>query len=512
MASTSAKGPTGLSKLLNITSASQIVGALLGFLVIRFVARAIYRIYFHPLRHFPGPKLNAATRIPFHIAIWKGTRDKLFQDLHRKYGHVVRVNHDELSVTDPNAWKDIYGHGTKGTAGSVPHKDWFKYGSSPNGAVSIILARDQDHSRQRKIFTPAFSDRALKQQEPLFVKYVDKLVTRLRQTVENNPNEKLDMVRLYNFCTFDVMGDLTFGEPLHMLDKGDYDPWVSTIFASLKVGSYLSVMMAYPWLWRAFKKYVPESVNKRRMDHFNHSVTRVTKRLDKGRDTEGVDLWDLVLGQKEGRGLTRGEMDANSSIFMIAGTETTATLVSGLTYLLLRNPECMEKLNDEIRGAFASDADMTMEQLAALPYLASCLKEAFRLYPPVPLGLPRLTPQDGSTVVGQFIPPGVVLSIPQHAMYTHEKNFKRPFEFLPQRWLGDPEFDADERQCLQPFSIGSRDCLGKNMAYHEMRLIIAKTLYNFDIELCPESNNWEEQATYILWEKKPLVCKLRPVN
>ena len=185
------------------------------------------------------------------------------------------------------------------------------------------------------------------------------------------------------------------------------------------------------------------------MDHFNHSVTRVTKRLDKGRDTEGVDLWDLVLGQKEGRGLTRGEMDANSSIFMIAGTETTATLVSGLTYLLLRNPECMEKLNDEIRGAFASDADMTMEQLAALPYLASCLKEAF------------LTPQDGSTVVGQFIPPGVVLYIPQHAMYTHEKNFKRPFEFLPQRWLGDPEFDADERQCLQPFSIGSRDCLGK---------------------------------------------------
>jgi hypothetical protein len=127
MASTSAKGPTGLSKLLNITSASQIVGALLGFvsvvmrdrnlrkrtsanvrqLVVRFVARAIYRVYFHPLRHFPGPKLNAATRIPFHIAIWKGTRDKLFQDLHRKYGHIVRVNHDELSVTDPNAWKDV---------------------------------------------------------------------------------------------------------------------------------------------------------------------------------------------------------------------------------------------------------------------------------------------------------------------------------------------------------------------------------------------------------------------
>jgi cytochrome P450 len=310
------------------------------------------------------------------------------------------------------------------------------------------------------------------------------------------------------------MGDLTFGEPLHMLDKAEYDPWVSTIFASLKTGSYLSVMMSYPWLWRAFKQFIPESVNKKRLDHFNHSVTRVSKRLEKGRDadTEGVDLWSLVLAQKEGRGLTRGEMDANASLFMIAGTETTATLVSGMTFLLLRNPEHMKTLVDEIRTAFASTNDMTMERLAALPYLAACIKEAFRLYPPVALGLPRLTPPNGSTVAGHFIPPHTALTIPQHAMYTLETNFKRPMEYLPQRWLGDEEFDSDEKQCLQPFSVGSRDCVGKNMAYHEMRLIMAKVLYSFDLELCPESYDWDDQNTYILWEKKPLICKLKAVK
>ena len=121
----------------------------------------------------------------------------------------------------------------------------------------------------------------------------------------------------------------------------------------------------------------------------------------------------------------------------------------------------MAKLNHEIRSAFASDADMTMEQLAALPYLSACIKEDFRIYPPVPLGLPRLTPQDGSTVVGQYVPPGTIIMIPQHAMYLSDKNFKRPTEFLPQRWMGDPEFESDERQCVQPFSIGSRDCVGK---------------------------------------------------
>ena len=154
-------------------------------------------------------------------------------------------------------------------------------------------------------------------------------------------------------------------------------------------------------------------------------------------------------------------MDANASLFMIAGTETTATLVSGLTFFLLSKPECMKKLVDEIRGAFASAEDMTMERLAALPYLNACMKEALRMYPPVPLGLPRVTPKDGSTISGQFVPPDTILVIPQQAMFTLEKNFKRGMEFIPERWLGDSRFDGDERQAVQPFSVGSRDCLGK---------------------------------------------------
>lgn len=146
---------------------------------------------------------------------------------------------------------------------------------------------------------------------------------------------------------------------------------------------------------------------------------------------------------------------------MIAGTETTATLVSGLTYFLLTNPESMKKVVTEIRGAFTSADEMTMEKLAALPYLAATIKEAFRLYPPVPQGLPRITPADGSTIGGTFIPPNTMVSVPQLAMYTHPQNFKQPMEFIPERWLGDSRFDNDAKYCLQPFAVGTRDCLGK---------------------------------------------------
>lgn len=52
--------------------------------------------------------------------------------------------------------------------------------------------------------------------------------------------------------------------------------------------------------------------------------------------------------------------------------------------------------------------------------------------------------------------------------------------------------------------------MGKNLAYHEMRLIFAKLLWNFDIELCPESDNWTDQRIFILWEKHPLMVKFKP--
>jgi cytochrome P450 len=90
-----------------------------------------------------------------------------------------------------------------------------------NGSPNLIQAREADHSRQRKIFTPAFSDRALKQQEPLFLKYIDQLVSKLKASIEQSPEKSIDMVRMYNFTTFDVMGDLTFGEPLHMLENAE---------------------------------------------------------------------------------------------------------------------------------------------------------------------------------------------------------------------------------------------------------------------------------------------------
>jgi cytochrome P450 len=154
---------------------------------------------------------------------------------------------------------------------------------------------------------------------------------------------------------------------------------------------------------------IPKSVHEKRKQHLAHSSERVNTRL--AMKTDRPDIWTYILrrteSEKNEKGLSLEQMYSNASTFMIAGTETTATQLSGLTYQLLKNPKVMEKLTVEIRVAFPSRGEITMQSLAQLEYLNACLEEGLRFYPPVAVGLPRITPKPGAIVCGQFVPAGV---------------------------------------------------------------------------------------------------------
>lgn len=146
---------------------------------------------------------------------------------------------------------------------------------------------------------------------------------------------------------------------------------------------------------------------------------------------------------------------------MVAGTETTATLLSGATYHLLSNPQYLSRLQAELRQNFTKVADLRLEPLAKLTYLEAVLKESLRMYPPVPIGLPRVSPPGGMQVGGHFVPEGTILAVHHLSTYRHPDNFKDAHSFRPERWLGDPEFKDDKLDSLEPFSVGPRNCLGK---------------------------------------------------
>ncbi|KAK4635985.1 Cytochrome P450 monooxygenase lcsI [Fulvia fulva] len=475
-------------------------------LYLLFTFASAVHVYFGPLSKFPGPKYRAFSRIPRILCMIRGDEATVIPELHRRYGPVVRIAPNELSFRgDAQAFKDI--HGFKKAGQNHVFKDKFFYGKPFNGVDSLITADDANHSRQRKLVAHAFADKSLKDLEPMLKTWSGTMQRKLAEQA----GKPVDMLKYYNCTTFDIMGDLSFNEGLNMLEDGEYSSWVQAIFLGIKNTSQLRALK----MSSSFGKYIVDKwffqsqfFRRKQAEHWNYSKDRVDRRL-KMSPPERPDLWSKILEKASGPdGLTIEEHRSLASLFMIAGTETTATALSGVTYYLLRNPQYMKKLTTEIREAHASYDDITLESIQKLKYLHAVLQEGLRMYPPVPSTLSRMTPSGGVTICGQFVPENTSLGIHHLSTYRSEDNFKNPYKFAPERFLGDPEYANDNLSALEPFSTGPRNCVGKNLAWHEMRLLLCTTLLHFDLELCEESSNWPDQKIHILWEKKPLWCKL----
>ncbi|KAK3672299.1 hypothetical protein LTR78_007839 [Recurvomyces mirabilis] len=492
---------------------STIAFTFLGLVLIGYLINILYVAFLGPLSKFPGPPFRALSKLPAIQTMFAGRDGEVYAELHRQYGPIVRIAPHQLSYNGgAKAWNEIYGFRKPGTGKLAKDKTF--YGRPMNGVDGPITADDANHSRQRKILSHAFSDKALKEQEPLLKHWAEKMQQKmLEQATAGKP---VDVLKMLNCTTFDIMGDLTFAESLDMLEESEYSPWVKTIFASIKFGTMIRGVKTYSpmvdSLVTSLLARVP-AVQKKAKEHFGYSSDRVDRRLD--REPERPDLWSRILEKSpldaEG-GLTLGEHHSIASLFMLAGTETTATALSGTTYHLLKNPDTMAKLNEEVRSAFLSFEDMHLESLARQKYLVAVIQEGLRMYPPVPIALPRRAPEGGVTIEGEYVPAGTTVGVHHLATNSSKTHFKHAKEFRPERWLGAEEFKDDHLDAMEPFSVGPRNCLGKNLAWHEMRLLLATLIFHFDIKLNSESEQWDDQKIYTLWEKKPLMCTLTPVQ
>lgn len=347
----------------------------------------------------------AASIIPIYWYRVRGHGVKIVLALHDQYGSIVRLAPNELSFTDSAAWKDIYGHHSQGKQSF--QKDVAQFGPDLPGVQSLFRGDDPSHARQRRIFAHAFSDKTLKEQESLIAQYVELLIKalqRLNKRKRRSEKVDIDMVKLFNFTTFDVMGDLMFGESLHMLRDGEYIPWVKSVFLGFKFLSLGHAIRRWPLLNQFLPYIMPKSLAESRKQHFQFSIDRVDQRM--AQDVERPDIWNLVIKNSNTESISKEEMYSNATSFMAAGTETTATLLSGLTWLLCKNPDKMQRLIDEIR-AFKSITDLTISNLQQLKYLHACLDEGLRVYHPFPVASLRIVPDGGAFICGERIPEGV---------------------------------------------------------------------------------------------------------
>ncbi|OJD30388.1 cytochrome p450 [Diplodia corticola] len=477
-----------------------------------FTGKCLYNLYLHPLRSYPGPWLCRASSLP---RIWHrivGTNISHAHRAHETYGPVVRLSPAELSYISGDAWDDIYAR--QGGHAALPKEPIFN-SAPPDLPRGLIQAIDgPQHARQRRIFAPAFSNTSLKKQESLILGHVQKLIANLQRACASRSDGEAEanVADLFNFMAFDVMADLAFGRPLGLLDTGEYSPWVRGVFAVFRLLSVRVVILFYlPQLtqlmvWLLSTKATVE----RRNAYIDYAAGLVDERLDQEAHTERPDIWSLV--EKKQDILSRPEMHVNAAVFMAAGTETTATALCGAMWYLTENRDKMDRVTREVRD-LAPD-ELNMETLAALPYLNAVIDESMRLYPPIPDMLYRLVPEGGTVVGGKHVPAGAVVGIHQWPAYHSARNFARPDEFIPERWLPgatEGEFAHDNKRIVQPFSSGSRSCIGKNLALYEMRLALASILRQFDFFATEGNSNWMQQKCFIVWDKPPLIMKVKSV-
>ena len=337
-----------------------------------------------------------------------GTLVRRITEIHNQYGTIVRVAPNELSFIDAAACRDIYA--ARAGQPRFPKNPVWMGEPIPRGN-SIVDANEEDHARMRKVWGHAFTEKALRAQEPVLQMYVSRFIARLREVVEEEASGgPLDIVQWFNFLTFDLTGDLAFGESFGCLEGRTLHPWISVIFAHFKSATLLASIRFYPSLYRVLIWSLPASVLRKQREHFQMASQKVQQRLNL--DTERTDFLQHVVeydgvGDRDGT-LSAEEIEKTAATMIVAGSETTGTLLSGILNCLLKHPDAMEQLVKEVRSAFSSEhATPSLASLAELPYLGAVIQEGLRVTPPVPTGMPRVVPRGGAYVNGHWFPENV---------------------------------------------------------------------------------------------------------
>lgn len=327
-------------------------------------------------------------------------------EFHKRYGPIVRIAPNELAFIDGQAWEDLQGLLPDRTQNA---KDLDAYTPKMTGyEKSIIMANDAQHARLRRIYGPAFTPKAVEEQSGMLLKYANLFVTSLKRAIASNPVQ--DMSAWCNYATFDLTGEFAFDEPFHCLEDGGKDHFfVKTVSHGTTAGQKIMQLERYG-IFSMIKPFLGKSAMQAKFDMDDYTAELVERRREKGYVPGKTDVLNYLLQNKvENNRLSREELNNNGVVLVVAGSETTATLLSGVLYNLSRNAGACQRVTQEVRTAFKSDGEVTVKSVNDLTYMLAVLSESMRIFSPSPFGFPRIiTTPGGQAIAGHHVPYKVI--------------------------------------------------------------------------------------------------------
>nr|A0A2L0P0J8.1 RecName: Full=Cytochrome P450 monooxygenase TwmD; AltName: Full=Wortmanamides biosynthesis cluster protein D [Talaromyces wortmannii]AUY61972.1 TwnD [Talaromyces wortmannii]QBC19712.1 TwmD [Talaromyces wortmannii] len=463
---------------------------LLTFIIISYTfyltTRSIWRLYFHPLSKYPGPKVAAISDIWYAYHALAGRWPWAVADALEKYGDVVRIAPNEIAFVTPKALSDIYGSHNKNLE-NFAKTQINNHGNDEHGG----LIWEWDPARHREVarqLSPAFSGRALRAKEATLHKYIDLFVERM--TTLGGETGGVSLPTWINWLCVDISADMAYNREMNALKDMKEPPYLSILSGFNRAVVVTQMSWRFPLLSPLKGLFLAITAMRSHSHIRNHSRFQLEQRIRRKGAVEHLDFFEQLIPENREPPKDRKEMRHLEQVagqLLVAGYEPPALWFYFTIYYLLKNPATLDTLTKEIRSAFKNYDEITSGSAAQLAYLSACLSESLRIMPGVLTGMPVVSP--GAMVDGTYIPKGVVCQSSSLALARSPRNFRHALSFRPERWLQedhalyDAQFAQDNRKGFQPFSQGPRICAGKEIAWWQSRVFLAKVLWTFDLEM-----------------------------
>ncbi|XP_076361148.1 cytochrome P450 3A8-like [Tachypleus tridentatus] len=379
----------------------------------------------------------------------------------------------------------------------------------------LTVLMGEEWKQTRSIISPTFSGSKMKKMSY----FVQDTIKSLLQNLENAADKKevIDCKKYFGAFTMDTIATCAFGTRVdsHKHPDSPFVKYARQIFnANLKIGQLL--VFIFPKLSRIFRiNFISQEVT----DFFRNTTNQIIEFRKKNNEKRN-DFLQLMLDAKESiqdvdeqndeinsignahghedevgsnewkpikqKILTHEDILANSILFFLVGYDTTANALTYAVYSLARNPECQEKLIQEIDAVWEKHGGIDYETVGKMTYLDCVLSETLRLFSIAVVAERRATKDYQLGDTGITIPKDMIIQIPIYAIHHDPEYYPNPNAFEPERFLPENKTDRHPYSYI-PFGAGPRNCVGMRFALMEAKFCLVHVLRCFRFQTCPET-------------------------
>ncbi|KAF3036095.1 hypothetical protein E8E12_007864 [Didymella heteroderae] len=373
--------------------------------------------------------------------------------------------------------------------------EWYSVMSLPDTRYQTPMSATdpKEQVRRTKNLAAGFALSHVIKSEP----YIDDCIRLLKKQLSSfaASGQPVHLDEWFNYMAFDVIGEVVFSQRFGFLEAGkDLG------------GSIANSRLLVPYVTMAgfFKRLHRLTVGNPLITDWNlmptqHILDTTLRALEARKRNADVreDILSLWLKQHERYPEKLSEKELHGCVNMTVGaaSDTVSASLQSFFYHLIRHPDYLAIAKKEVADAELTDDVVSFADASKLPFLQACLKEGWRMFPPVPFGLARVVPATGVTIGGRYFKPGTKLSVnPRVIHYSRELFGEDAYVYNPCRWTGPGAKDIEKN--FVAFGAGYNSCQGRNIAQLEIYKAAATLLRDFDFKQIDPSQEWKYEASF----------------